>query len=62
MASVIHCAWCGQKFDATKNDRPKQHRNGAQVCPGSGQQRETHERLRSANAPSVIGRTRGGRC
>lgn len=41
---AIKCFWCGQVLPLTKNGRrPKQHRNGATICVGSGQTIEVHE-------------------
>lgn len=54
----IRCAWCGQTFQPTRHDRPRQHRNGAQVCVGSGQVRATHEQLVKANEEA---RKKGGK-
>jgi hypothetical protein len=47
--NTVKCAWCGQVLPLTHKGRPKQHKNGAHTCPGSGQLKAVHERLRAAN-------------
>ncbi len=43
---TVKCAWCGAVLPLTKKGRPKQHRNGATTCPGSGQLAVVHENLK----------------
>lgn len=45
----MKCAWCGQTVLMTPSTRPKQHRNGAETCVGSGQMKATHDQLIAAN-------------
>lgn len=45
---TVKCLWCGAMLPLTKKGRPKQHKNGAKTCSGSGMlatQHETQRRL-----------------
>lgn len=44
---TVKCLWCGQVLPLTHKGRPKQHRNGAQTCVGSGQVHTVHENQRA---------------
>lgn len=42
---TIKCKWCGQEFPLTAKGRPKQHKNGAKTCVGSGQPAIVHQNI-----------------
>lgn len=46
--TTMKCAWCGAVLPLTPKGRPRQHKDGKTTCPGSGQQAQTHSRLRTA--------------
>lgn len=51
-AKTIKCHWCGQLKRVKPNQRVEPHKNGAQLCPGGGQESLLHHnlsRLRQAN-------------
>lgn len=43
---TIKCLWCGLVLPLTRKGRPKQHRNGAKTCSGSGVPASQHETQR----------------
>lgn len=48
--SKITCGWCGKIVDAAKTNIAIAHKNGADICLGSGQPRSSHNFLRRSHA------------
>lgn len=46
----ITCGWCGKNVAASNKQLAMPHKNGAQLCMGSGQARSTHNFLRRSHA------------